>query len=78
MPSTFFKTAAIITALMAAPSAQAAGFSAAFGPLKHLTVATTGSIPSQGGVETFCIADRETALSARDVTAFASGEAIEI
>jgi hypothetical protein len=55
MPNKLLKIALITAGLFAALPAQAAGFSAAFGPLRMLAVTTTGSIGGTSGAESFCI-----------------------
>lgn len=57
MSTHLLKIATLATGLLAAqPSAQAAGFSAAFGPLRTLVVTTGDAVPTTAETGTFCVA----------------------
>jgi len=70
MSNTLLKIALVATGLLVAQQVQAAGFSAAFGPLRTLAATTTGAVSATSGAENFCIALSGSDLARIDLAPF--------
>lgn len=70
MSNTLLKIALVATGLLVAQQVQAAGFSAAFGPLRTLAATTTGAVSATSSAENFCIALSGSDLARADLAAF--------
>lgn len=70
MSNTLLKIAIAATGLLLAQQVQAAGFSAAFGPLRTLAATTTGAISATSSAQSFCIALSGSDLARGDLALF--------